>query len=122
MALLTSGRCPPALGAQQVNGSTGDAAALPVVPTATDRAPIDPKIHKTAPMTSKMVPIVHRIAILATKPMMSRINPRMSMLLAPPTFTATPKCVGELAERTVIVPTLECQPRQLDEPGRVAAA
>jgi hypothetical protein len=62
-------------------------------------------------MTSKMIPIVHRIAILATKPMMSRINPRMSMLLAPPTLHRYADMRGELAERTVSVPTLECQPR-----------
>ena len=62
----------------------GGAPALPVVPAAANRASVDPRIHKTAPMISKMIPIVHRIAILATKPITSRTKPRMSMLLPPP--------------------------------------
>jgi hypothetical protein len=61
-------------------------------------------------MTSKMIPIVHRIAILAMKPMTSRTNPRISTLLPPPAHHSA-SCAEDLADRTLIVPALKCQPR-----------
>jgi hypothetical protein len=53
-------------------------------------------------MTSKMIPSVHRIAILAMNPITSRTNPRMSTLLPPPADLYA-SFAEDLADRTLIV-------------------
>jgi hypothetical protein len=45
--------------------------------------PIDPRIHKTAPITNRMIPIVVRIPMSVSHPSRSRTNPRMSTRLPP---------------------------------------
>jgi hypothetical protein len=65
-------------------------------------------------MISKMIPIVTRIPISATKPMTSRTNPRMITLLPPPAHLHA-SCAEDLADRTLIVPTPNCQSARLHE-------
>jgi hypothetical protein len=73
--------------------------------------PIDPRIHKTAPMTGEKIPIVSRIARLAMKPMTSRIKPRISTLLPPP----TPPLAVLIAHRDV-VPLVDTDAAVLNHP------
>jgi hypothetical protein len=45
--------------------------------------PVAPRIHKTAPITSKMIPSVVRIPMSVNHPSRSKTNPRMSTQLPP---------------------------------------
>jgi hypothetical protein len=45
--------------------------------------PVAPRIHKTAPITNKMIPSVVRIPMPVSHPIRSRTNPRMSTRLPP---------------------------------------
>ncbi len=61
----------------------------PVVPTSPTACPSAPRTQSTAPMATRMIPMVHRAPIPAIKPMMRRMRPRMIMM---PPIRRTPAC------------------------------
>jgi hypothetical protein len=73
------------------------------VPTAANRAPHRSQDPQHGADDQQDDPSVLRIATSAMKPMTSRTNPRMSMLLSPPARPYA-SCAEDLADRTLIVP------------------